>query len=256
MSTPKKNTELQELPVEQKLKQLYELQCIDSKIDALMVMRGELPLEVKDLEKACADVVAQLKACDAEVAELDGLINQERNNIKTSTFLIEKYKKQIDGVRNNREHESLSKEIEFQMLEIELCEKKIKEHGVSIEIKRRDKNDLNKVLVEKQKTFAVKQGALEEITAETKKEVDELKKQTTVSRRTIEDRLLAVYDRLRGSFRNGLAVVLVKRGACGGCFNKIPPQRQVDIKLNKKVAFCEYCGRFLVSIDLVTDAQQ
>jgi predicted nucleic acid-binding Zn-ribbon protein len=246
-----KSVELQDVPVEKKLKQLYELQCIDSKINELLVLRGELPIEVKDLERVTDDIKLQMKGYDEDIKELNASVSQKKKDINTAENLIGKYKAQIDDVRNNREHESLTKEIEFQMLEIELCEKKIREFGYAIDDRKKSKEALAANLSEKQKTLEDKQNALQEITNETKREVDELNKQANACRKHIEDRLLIAYDRVRGNARNGLAVVLVKRGACGGCFNKIPPQRQVDIKLNKKIAVCEYCGRFLVSEDLI-----
>jgi predicted nucleic acid-binding Zn-ribbon protein len=247
---------MQESPVEDKLKQLYDLQCIDSKIDALLVLQGELPLEVKDLEKEIAEIDAQRTTCKDGIGEVEALIAQEKGKITTSKGLIERYKVQIDEVRNNREHESLSKEIEFQKLEVELSEKKIRSYGDAIERKREQHAELDAKIGERRKILKEKQNALSEITSETQKEVDKLRADAADSRKFIDETLLASYDRVRSNARNGLAVVLVQRGACGGCFYNIPPQTQVDIKLNKKIAICEYCGRFLVSEDVVRSAAQ
>jgi predicted nucleic acid-binding Zn-ribbon protein len=241
----------QNVPVEIKLKQLYDLQCIDSKIDALTVLQGELPLEVKDLEAETADLNAQQKETTTEIKEVEALIAQEKGKITTSHTLIEKYKVQIDEVRNNREHESLSKEIEFQTLEIELSEKKISGYVLAIEKKNEHKAELAEKLSEKQKILKEKKAKLHEITSETQKEIDELRAESNKQRVPIDENLLATYDRVRGSAHNGYAVVRVQRGACGGCYYNLPPQRQVDIKMNKKVALCEYCGRFLVNEDIV-----
>jgi predicted nucleic acid-binding Zn-ribbon protein len=255
--TPQTSTPTDQITlVEEKLKQLYDLQCIDSKIDALRVLQGELPLEVKDLEREIAEIGEQLNKCNEGIKEVEELIAQEKEKIFTSNALISRYKTQIDEVRNNREHEALQKEIEFQHLEIELSEKKIRSYGDAIVKKEEQKAELDVKSVERGKNLLDKQNALEEIINETKKEVDALRSESDKCRISIDIHLLAAYDRVRSNARNGLAVVLVQRGACGGCFYHLPPQRQVDIKMSKKITVCEYCGRFLVSEDIIRSASE
>lgn len=245
----------QDASVEAQLKHLYALQCVDSKIDALVVLQGELPLEVKNLEQETADVSAQQDSVGEEIKDIEALILQEKGKINTSNALINKYKSQIDDVRNQHEHEALTKEIEFQILEIELSEKKINGYIAAVERKNEQKAEIAEKLAEKQRILQEKKGKLEEITNETQKEIEDLRSESDNRRQPIEKHLLAAYDRVRGSAHNGYAVALVQRGACGGCFHNLPPQRQVDIKLGKKIAVCEYCGRFIVSDSVCAAAE-
>ncbi|GHT13764.1 hypothetical protein AGMMS4956_10450 [Bacteroidia bacterium] len=237
--------------VEVKMKRLYELQLIDSQIDALLTLRGELPMEVQELEAKIEALQGKMNNEAEEIQEVESLILKRKRDIEIAKSLIVKYKEQQDNVRNNREHESLSKEIEYQSLEIELHEKKIKEAYALVEDKNRNKDEIGTYLAEKEEALELKRKELTEITNETKKEEDALRKQATACKAQVEPRLLQAYENVRNNARNGLAVVLVKRDACSGCFNKIPLQRQIDIATNKKVATCEYCGRFLVSEELI-----
>jgi predicted nucleic acid-binding Zn-ribbon protein len=252
----KRATETQEYSVEEKLRAMYELQTVDSSIDNIKRLRGELPLEVQDLEDEVAGLETRMKNFEDEVKELEQSISHKKNEIKESEALIEKYKKQQNNVRNNREYESLSKEIEFQSLEIELREKHIKEFNNKIEQRNQDIEEAQKELDERKKDLQNKKDELDSIVNETKKEEEELNKRSEEIKEFIEDRLVNAYTRIRDNARNGLAVVKVERGACGGCFNKIPPQRQLDIRSRKKIIVCEYCGRILVDADLAEEIEE
>lgn len=230
----------------EKLTNLYELQQIDSGIDKIRTIRGELPLEVEDLEDEVAGLETRLGKLKEELQELETSISDRKNMIKDANAAIKKYTEQQKNVRNNREFDSLSKEIEFQGLEIELSEKKINEAKVKIEHKMEIINTSKEKLAERQADLDLKRKELEEISAETEKDEEKLIKKSEKARKNIEDRLLTAYDRLRNNSKNGLAVVSIERDACGGCFNKIPPQRQLDIKAHKKLIVCEHCGRILV----------
>jgi predicted nucleic acid-binding Zn-ribbon protein len=235
--------------VEHKLRLLYEIQLIDSEIDNIRTLRGELPNEVRTLEDDIIGYETRISNIQVEVKKAEGIISQRKLDIENSKALIQKYEEQQKNVRNNREFESLSKEIEFQNLEIELFEKKIKEADSFIDEKKISEEDTKKALEERKKDLVAKKQELEKIIANTEKEELILKEKAAEYKRVIEPRLLNAYERLRKNARNGLAVVEVKRDACGGCFNKIPPQRQVDIKMNKRLIPCEYCGRILVNWD-------
>ena len=241
-----KVAESNELSVSDKLKALYDLQMIDSQIDRIKLLRGELPLEVQDLEDEIEGLETRIKNLDQEVTTLDTSITKKHQEIANSQELIKKYEEQQKHVRNNREFDSLNKEIEFQNLEIELCEKRIREFTIQSKDKRKLMEDSQALLDERRIDLTNKQNELNEIVSETQKEEDSLGERSEACQRLIEPRLLTAYKRLRTNARNGLAVVTVKRDACGGCFNKIPPQRQMDIRLGKKVIVCEYCGRVLV----------
>ena len=225
---------------------LYNLQQIDTQIDKIRIVRGELPLEVEDLEDEIAGLETRVGNYQDDIAEIETKSSEFKNTIKDSETQIQKYKKQQDNVRNNREFDSLNKEIEFQELEIQLSEKKIKEFGKKLDIKKESVENFKVELTERQKDLEAKKGELDEIVNETEKDEKILLKQSESNQKKIEDRLLAAYTRIRTNARNGLAVVKVERDACGGCFNKIPPQRQLDIKMRKKIIVCEYCGRILV----------
>jgi predicted nucleic acid-binding Zn-ribbon protein len=249
MAKTKIAAETIDLPIETKLKYLYELQLIDSKIDEIIRLRGELPLEVQDLEDEIGGLETRAKNYQAEAREMESMVLKKKNDIETSKTLIKKYGEQQKNVRNNREFDSLSKEIEFQTLEIELSEKKIKEFSFQAKEKKRLVEETNSILNDKKIALETKQKELEEITNETQREEDELRKSSDMYKEKIESRLYSAYQRIRANARNGLAVASVSRDACGGCFNRIPPQRQVDIKLSKKIIVCEYCGRILINAD-------
>jgi predicted nucleic acid-binding Zn-ribbon protein len=239
--------------VEGKLKSLYQLQLIDSKIDRLRTVRGELPLEVSDLEDTVLGLETRLKNVELEVSELDTTLNEKKQAIKDFQANIKKYEQQQGKVRNNREYDAITKEIEFQNLEIQLAEKRIKEAKANIALKSEllEKSKID--FEERSKDLKAKKGELDEIIAETEKEEKELLKESESASASIEERLLNAYKRIRSNSRNGLAVVAVERDACGGCYNKIPPQRQLDIRLNKKIIVCEHCGRVLVDGMLIPD---
>jgi predicted nucleic acid-binding Zn-ribbon protein len=232
--------------IEEKLKALYELQTVASDIDKIKTLRGELPLEVQDLEDEIAGLKTRLTNLDEEIKDLGTAVNNKKIAIKESQALITKYTEQQNNVRNNREYDSISKEIEFQNLEIQLAEKRIKEYATEIEEKKESINSSKVALTEKQEDLDRKQKELEDITAETKIEEEKLKAKAEKIESLIEPRLLSAFKRIRKNARNGLAVVTIQRDACGGCFNKIPPQRQLDIASRKKIIVCEYCGRILV----------
>lgn len=232
--------------VEEKLKALYQLQLIDSEVDRIRTVRGELPLEIEDLQDS---IEAYSKRKEKVVQEIDSeneIKTKNTNQIAESNELIKKYKKQLENIKNNREFVSLTKEIEFQTLEIELSEKKIKNSEANLLHHTEKLNSLNDDINARKDELDKKSGELDEIVKETEKEEDALLKKSQKAKKVIDDRLLLAYEKIRGNVKNGLAVVSVKRDACGGCFNKIPPQRQLDIKLHKKIIICEHCGRILV----------
>lgn len=234
------------MTVAEKLKALYELQMVDTSIDKIRILRGELPLEVQDLEDEIEGLQTRVSKYNDDIEGLDKSIFGKKEEITHAQDLIKKYEEQQNNVRNNREYDSLSKEIEFQTLEIELCEKRIREFTGQIEEKKVVIEESTGVLDERKLDLDNKQKELEDIIDETKKEEDVLEKKSAELENIIEERLTAAYKKIRGNARNGLAVVPVERDACGGCFNKIPPQRQLDIASMKKIIVCEYCGRILV----------
>ncbi|MDR1170229.1 MAG: C4-type zinc ribbon domain-containing protein [Prevotellaceae bacterium] len=236
-------------PVERKLHLLYEIQLIDSEIDNIRTLRGELPNEVRTLEDDIVGFETRMSNIQVEVKKAESIISQRKLDIENSRSLIKKYEEQQKNVRNNREFESLAKEIEFQGLEIELSDKKIKEAENLISEKKLMEKEAKKSLDERKKDLVAKKQELEKIVSNTEKEEKVLEVKSMEYKQIIEPRLLNAYERLRKNARNGLAVVEVKRDACGGCFNKIPPQRQVDIKMGKRLIPCEYCGRILVNWD-------
>lgn len=240
-----------DLAVELKLKALYTLQTIDSEIDRIRTVRGELPLEVRDLEDVVAGLETRHKNLEEEMKAMETSISEKKNTMKEAAANIKKYEAQQSKVRNNREYDSLTKEIEFQNLEIQLSEKRIKEYKLQLVTKAEMIEKAAEDLKEKKKELKAKKSELDEIIAETEKEEEALLKRSRASEKSIEDRLLNAYKRIRMNARNGLAVVPVQRDACGGCFNKIPPQRQLDIRASKKIIVCEHCGRILVDPELV-----
>ncbi len=237
--------------VEDKLKALFQLQETDSKIDEIKTLRGELPLEVKDLEDEVAGLQTRIEKVEAEIAAKKEDITNKKNEIKDAQALIQKYDEQQMNVRNNREFESISKEVEFQNLEIQLCEKRIKEFTFDIENKTKILENSVEKANDRKIDLEQKQAELESIVSETQKDEDALIAKSEKLSKVIEDRLLVAYNRIRSNARNGLAVVSVERDACGGCFNKIPPQRQMDIKNHQKIIVCEYCGRILIDSELL-----
>ena len=251
MATEKtKTTEGADISIEEKLRALFELQKVDSEIDKIRILRGELPLEVQDLEDEIAGLETRVKNLEGEVKSLETAIGNKKNEIAQAKDLIKKYQDQQNNVRNNREYDSLSKEIEFQTLEIELCEKRIKEFTAQIAQKKEAIEQATTLLNERKGDLDQKKKELEEIVAETQKEEEQLLQRSKEIEVIIEPRLLTAYKKIRGNARNGLAVVTVERDACGGCFNKIPPQRQLDIRSRKKIIVCEYCGRILVDDEI------
>ncbi len=246
MNTTYSKQDEKEISVESKLRALYELQTVVSEVDKIKVLRGELPLEVQDLEDEIAGLKTRLINLDHEIKNLETSVNNKKIAIKESQLLITKYTEQQNNVRNNREFDSLSKEIEFQNLEIELSEKRIKEFTTDMKEKEEAIVSSKKLLIERQDDLQRKKAELQEIQEETKIEEERLKAKSEKIESFIESRLLTAFKRIRKNARNGLAVVTIQRDACGGCFNKIPPQRQMDIANRKKIIVCEYCGRILV----------
>ncbi len=241
-----KVAESTEISIEERLKALFELQRVDSEIDKIKILRGELPLEVQDLEDELAGLETRITNLDEEIKGLESAVTAKKNEITNANGLIKKYKEQQNNVRNNREYDSLSKEIEFQTLEIELCEKRIREFSAQIKSKKETIDNSKSHLDERKADLKNKKKELEDIIADTQKEEQNLIKKSKEYEIIIEPRLITAYKRIRGNARNGLAVVTVERDACGGCFNKIPPQRQLEIRSRKKIIVCEYCGRILV----------
>ena len=240
------NEKMQELTVEEKLQNLYELQRIDTEIDKIKTLRGELPLEVQDLEDEIAGLETRIENLKVELGELDKTASTRKMDIKKAEEAIKKYSEQLDNVRNNREYDALSKEIEFQKLEIELQEKRIREAQKAKAEKEALMEESKKRYADKVSDLEAKKGELNDIINETHKDEESLQSKSEELAATIDERLLTAYRRIRANARNGLAVVTVDRDACGGCFNKIPPQRQLDIRSRNKIIVCEYCGRILI----------
>ena len=239
-----------EMSVESKLQALYQLQTMLSEIDKIKTLRGELPLEVQDLEDEVAGLKTRIEKIQNDIVELKGNVANKRIEIETAKASIEKYKAQQDNVRNNREYDVLSKEIEFQSLEVELCEKRIREALAAEKAKNEEIERSSEALSEREKDLEAKKAELEEIVSETKQEEEKLREKAKALEVNIEPRLLQAFKRIRKNSRNGLGVVYVQRDACGGCFNKIPPQKQLDIRSRKKIIVCEYCGRIMVDPEL------
>lgn len=246
MASNNNEKQQQELSVEEKLQHLYELQRIDTEIDKIKTLRGELPLEVQDLEDELAGLETRLENLKNEISEADKNVNTKKQEIAKSEELIKKYSEQLDNVRNNREYDALTKEVEFQKLEIELQQKRIREAQKTKAEKEVNLEISTKQYDEKNADLQAKNAELNDIIAETHKDEESLTKKSELLATHIEERLLSAYKRIRSNARNGLSVVTVDRDACGGCFNKIPPQRQLDIRSRKKIIVCEYCGRILI----------
>ena len=239
-----------ELSVEEKLRALYQLQTMLSEIDKSKTLRGELPLEEQDLEDEVTGLSTRIEKIKTEIEELKTNVSKKKIEIETAKTSIEKYKGQQDNVRNNREYDVLTKEIEFQTLEVELCEKRIREYTASIQAKEEEIEKSTQALEERKKDLEIKKNELDEIVAETKQEEEKLREKAKSLETTIEPRLLQAFKRIRKNSRNGLGITYVQRDACGGCFNKIPPQKQLDIRMRKKIIVCEYCGRIMIDPEL------
>lgn len=246
----KKKEAQADMSVEEKLKSLYQLQTMLSEIDKIKTLRGELPLEVQDLEDEIEGLKTRIENTNAEIVELRSRINEMKGKIDMANSKLESYKSQLDNVRNNREYDLINKEIEFQSLEIELCNKRIRENTVAEKAKEELIAKSNQMLEERTQDLEVKKNELDEIVAETKAEEEKLREKAKNLELTIEPRLLTAFKRIRKNSRNGLGIVYVQRDACGGCFAKIPPQRQLDVRMRKKIIVCEYCGRILIDPEL------
>lgn len=231
----------------EKIMALYELQKIDSQIDEINKVKGELPLEVQDLEDELAGLNTRIENINAEIEELNTLTRQRKREVDQAKIMIGNYKEQQNNVRNNREFDAITKEIEYQELEIELADKRLKEYAAGIKSKKLLLDEAEALGRERMADLEAKKNELQSIEEETRPQVAEFDAQAGKVKAKIDERLLTAYERIRRNVRNGLAVVTVKRDACGGCFNRIPPQRQVDIRQGKKIIICEYCGRILVA---------
>ena len=239
-----------DMPVEERLKTLFQLQTTLSGIDEKRALRGELPLEVQDLEDEIEGLTTRIEKIQNEINEYEQAVTMKKGEIETAKASVERYNTQLNDVKNNREYDMLSKEIEFQELEIELCNKKIREAGVKVEDRNKDLAQAEELIKDRQIALEEKKSELDEIMGETRAEEEKLKEKAKELELKIEERLLTSYKRIRKNARNGLGIVYVQRDACGGCFNKIPPQRQLDIKMHKKIIVCEYCGRIMIDPEL------
>ena len=246
MATQKKTAEV-DYSMQEKILALYELQRIDSKIDEINKVKGDLPLEVQDLEDEMAGMQTRIDKINSEIDELNALTKQRKRETDQAKIMIANYKEQQNNVRNNREFDAITKEIEYQELEIELAEKRLKEYAVAVKGKKLQLEEAENLGQERAADLDAKKNELQGIEAETAPQVAEFSAQAEAVKAKIDERLLTAYDRIRRNVHNGLAVVTVKRDACGGCYNPIPPQRQVDIRQGKKIIICEYCGRILVA---------
>ena len=244
-----------EQTVEQKLEALYELQTIHTKVDKIRQTRGELPMEVADLEDDVAGLETRIQKIKTDLDDLEDAIVNRKNTIKESLALAKKYETQQNNVKNNREFDAISKEIEIQGLEVQVCEKKIKELQFDINNKTEVYEKALTELEERKGDLEIKKTELANITSETEKEEQALVKEADKAELKIDARLKIAYNRLRSNFKNGLAVVTISRDSCSGCFNQIPPQRQSDIRQRKKIIVCEHCGRILVDETMAEDAQ-
>jgi len=242
--------------LEQELQALYQLQNIDSLVDEIRILRGELPVEVQELEETIDGLKLRIAKQQEEIENLEKMISEKKNSAKDSQVLIKKYESQQNKVRNNREFESLTKELEFQKLEIQLSEKRVKEYKASIIAKQEMMKQSEELLEEKNTDLKAKKEELEKIVSETEKEEKDLLKKSNDAKAHIDQTLLNAYNRIRPNFRNGLAVVTIERGSCSGCFIKIPPQRQAEITAHKKLVVCEHCGRIIVDKSLIDEKKK
>ena len=240
----------QDLSIEEKLRNLYQLQSMLSEIDKIKTLRGELPLEVQDLEDEIEGLTTRLEKMREDMENLQEEVTRRKLSIQENNASIERYTEQMDRVRNNREYENLTKEIEYLQLDNQLHEKKIKEANAAMEQKQEDIRRCSDNVTDRRTALDIKKSELDEIISETRAEEEKLREQSKNIEATIEPRLLSAFKRIRKNSRNGLGVVYVQRDACGGCFNKIPPQRQLDIRMRKKIIVCEYCGRIMIDPEL------
>ena len=241
---------VKDFSVEEKLTAVLTLQKIDSKIDEIKTLKGELPMEVKDLEDEIEGLQTRIQNIDAEINSINTFVDSKTNAKKEAQALIKKYEKQQDNVKNNREFEAINKEMELQELEVKLNDKHIKDAGFELKERQNQRIRTEEKIADVQEALKAKKAELEKIISETEKEETELQKQSEEAKAKVDPRLLSAYERIRGSYRNGLAVVPIMRDSCGGCFNVIPPQRQSEIRQHKKIIVCEHCGRILVDTDL------
>ena len=237
--------------VEDRLRALHQLQIIDSQVDKIRIVRGELPVEIEDLEDLIVGLKTRLEKLTNELDEVNTDLSAKKNSILDATELVKKYEKQLKNIKNNREFSSLTKELEYKNLEIELNEKHVNDLQAKILHKNEVIEESNLQIKDREEELKVKNTELEAIVKETEKEEKALMKKSDKAQKVIEERLLNSYRRIRSSVKNGLAVVSVSRDACGGCFNQVPPQRQLDIQMHKKVIVCEHCGRILVDANLL-----
>ena len=240
-----------ERTVSDKLHNLYELQLIDSNLDDIQILKGELPMEVSDLEDEIAGLQKRVERMQGAVDDTDAQTNRLNGLITDANAAIEKYQRQMDEVKNNREYEALQKEIELQSLDIQLSEKRLGELAIAREVKQEQLDNAKEKLETRTADLDRKRVELEKIVAKTEKEERKLKRQSDAARKNIEERLLKAYDKIRSSYRNGLAVVGTERSSCGGCFNAVPPQTRLEIGLHKKIIACEHCGRILIDEEVM-----
>lgn len=238
------------MTVEEKLETLYKLQTTLSAIDEKRALRGELPLEVQDLEDEIAGLTTRVEKIKGEIEDFQQAVTQKKAEIAAAQISVKKYNEQLDDVQNNREYDTLKKEIEFQTLEIELCNKKIREAATKVEERKSDLKRAEEQIDDRKQALEEKKNELDEIIEETRAEEERLRDKAKDLEMKVEPRLLTSFKRIRKNARNGLGIVYVQRDACGGCFNKIPPQRQLDIKMHKKIIVCEYCGRIMIDPEL------
>lgn len=250
MATKKSSKKEKEVSVEERLRTLYKLQMYLSEIDRIRTLRGELPLEVADLDDEIAGLGTRISKFELDSKELESNVMHQKMKIEDSKAKIERYNTQLENVRNNKEFDHLTKEVEFESLEIELAEKRIREFGDAKKELVNQIEEANNLLVEKKEDLEHKQKELDDIVSETKAKEENIREKAKKVEASIEPRLVTAFRRIRKNARNGLGIVPIQRGACGGCFNKIPPQRQMDIKLGKKVIVCEYCGRIMIDPEI------
>lgn len=242
--------ETKDTSIETRLKNLYQLQTILSEIDSIKTIRGELPLEVQDLEDEIEGMTVRINKINADIAQINADSANKKAKIENSAAVTAKYREQLDNVKNNHEYEALSKEIEYQSLDAQLNEKRIKENEAAVVRMQEQIAQYTETRNEKQETLDIKKSELDQIISETKAEEEKLREKAKTLENSIEPRLLQAFKRIRKNTRNGLGIVYVQRDACGGCFNKIPPQRQLDIRMRKKIIVCEYCGRIMIDPEL------
>ena len=250
-----KTTKKTTASVEDKLKALHQLQVIDTEVDKIRIIRGELPLEIEDLEDLMEGLKTRLEKFNEELITINSNITANKNTVELATDAIEKYEKQLKNIKNNREFTSLTKEVEFQNLEVQIAEKNKIQNQANVLHKTQIIEACTAQVAEKEEELKIKQEELDTIVKETEKEEVSLMKDSAKAEKVIDERLLNAYKRIRSKVSNGLAVVSVERDACGGCFSQIPPQRQLDIQMHKKVIVCEHCGRIMVDSNIFEEQE-